>query len=88
MSLFDADLIEARGGSTGRELDLRVGVYLPRGAIDDAGPVLELRDVLKAVRVEGEVVRDIDVRELRPEDELLAEGLLLGLHWGWCLFGS
>lgn len=88
MALLDANLVEARGDAAGSELDLGVGVDLAGGAVDDAWPVLELGDVLEAVGVEGEVIRDVDVRELRPEDELLAEGrLFLGLHLGRrCLF--
>lgn len=59
-----AEAVEAGGDSAGGELDIGVGEGLAGGAVDQARFGAVVGDVLEAVGVEGEVVGDVDVREL------------------------
>ncbi|KAH7865240.1 hypothetical protein Vadar_004082 [Vaccinium darrowii] len=62
--LFDSVFAEADGDSPGGELDVGIGVDFTSRAVDQAGVRAVVGDVLEDVGVEGEVVGDVDVREL------------------------
>lgn len=69
--LPDPELGQSGGGPAAQEVGLREGVDLPGGGGDDAGGFGQLGQLLEAVGVEREMVRDGDIRELRPEDDRL-----------------
>lgn len=64
IALVDSEVVEAGGDFAGGELDVGVGEDVAGGAINDAGAVCKLVDVLEAVGVEGDVIGDVDVGEL------------------------
>lgn len=58
VALVDAELGETGSDLAGKEVRFSVGVDSAGGTHDEAGTVGELREVLEAVGMEGEVVGD------------------------------
>lgn len=75
----EAEAVEACGGAAGKEIDVGVCQSGACEGVDEAGAVAVGGEVLEAVGVEGEVVRDLDVGKLRPEDGLLRRRI--GAHF-------
>ena len=83
VALLDAELVEAGGDFSGGEFHSGVGEGLAGGAVDEAGAVLELGQVLEAVCVEREVRWDVNVGEFRTENELVA---IVCCRFHFCVF--
>lgn len=62
--MVDPYLMKPGGNFPASEFDFSVSVYPVIGAVDEAGAVPEAGNVLEAIRVEGEVVRDVNIGEL------------------------
>lgn len=77
MTLSDAELAKAGGHFTGGEVDMGISVDVTCGGVDQTGIGAEFGDVLEAIGVQGEMIRDVDIPKLGSVNILMIMIMLL-----------
>lgn len=71
VTLVDADVVEAGGDAAGGKVDFGVGESVAGVAVDEACSVLELGEILEAVRVQWKVGGNGNIGKWGSEDDFL-----------------